>query len=283
MMKPVFGALRQALPLVSRRSGSGRLAAASRFFNPEIRTHAGCSSNVDELFVNNHAWRLKELEKDPQIFERLKDGQQPRYLWIGCSDSRVPAESVCGLPPGSLFVHRNIANVVNNVDTSCMSVIQYAVDVLKVEHIVICGHYGCGGCNAAMLNTDHGSPLENWLRNIRDVYRLHQTELDAIPDIAQRQRRMVELNVVEQVINLFKTRVVQRRRTETSQDLDLHGFTQPRVHPVVFDPATGKIQRLDDDYKALLRDLVPIYNLYHAVADDDMAEFEGMGPSMVLP
>jgi carbonic anhydrase len=245
-----------------------------------VRSHAGCSrGDVDEIFVNNEIWRQKELEQNPDIFKRLGEGQQPRYLWIGCSDSRVPPETLCGLPPGSLFVHRNIANVVNGVDMSCMGVIQFAVNVLKVEHIVVCGHYGCGGCNAAMLNADHGSPLENWLRNIRDVYRLHQEELDGIPDIEKRQRRMVELNVVEQVINLFKSRFVQRRRVETSENIDAFGFTQPRVHPVVFDPASGELTRLDDDYKTRLRQLAPIYSLYQSFNQ----EFEGMGPSMLLP
>ena len=137
--------------------------------------------------------------EQPEFFQELKKGHAPKILWIGCSDARVPANEIIGEPPGSVFVHRNIANMVGNTDFSCMSVIQFAVDVLKVKHIIVCGHYDCGGIRAAMESVDHKSPLENWLRNIRDIYRLHMDELNAIPDTIQRQRRLVELNVIEQV------------------------------------------------------------------------------------
>ena len=137
--------------------------------------------------------------EQPDFFQEFKKGHAPKILWIGCSDARVPANEIIGEPPGSVFVHRNIANMVGNTDFSSMSVIQFAVDVLKVKHIVVCGHYDCGGIRAAMESVDHKSPLENWLRNIRDIYRLHMEELNAIPDAVQRQRRLVELNVVEQV------------------------------------------------------------------------------------
>lgn len=242
------------------------------------------ASSVDELFMRNAYWRQQVISKDPEFFERLGKGQRPRYLWIGCSDSRVSAEQLCGLPPGSLFVHRNIANVVNNVDVSCMSVLQYAVTALKVQHIVICGHYNCGGVAAAMKNIDHQSPLENWLRNIRDVYRLHRKELDAIEDEKSRADRLVELNVVEQAINLYKTRVVQKRRVETYEELDDYGFVQPRVHPVVYEPGTGKLRKLDVQLKEKLSELTSIYSLHSTVADDEEEPmWSGMGPSYVAP
>jgi len=154
----------------------------------------------------------------------------------------VPANEIIGQPPGAVFVHRNIANQVVNTDFNCMSVIQYAVDVLKVKHIVVCGHYDCGGVKASLENVDHRSPLENWLRHIRDTYRLHRDELNAIEDETARQRRLVELNVIEQCLNIFKTAVVQRKRVESYQKQKSEGkdigstFTEPRVHAYVYDP-----------------------------------------------
>lgn len=237
---------------------------------------------LDELFINNEHWRQATLEKNPTFFESMKDSQSPRYLWIGCADSRVSAETICGLPPGSLFVHRNIANLVNNVDVSVMSIIQYAVAVLKVEHIVICGHYNCGGINAAMVNKDHESPLENWLRNIRDVYRLHQPLLDSIQDLEARRRKLVEVNVIEQTINLYKTRLVQKRRVETNMRKSEYGFTQPRVHPVVYDPGTGKLTRLDVQMRDVLTRLQHIYQL-HSRTDEIGKLVSGMDTSMTPP
>lgn len=267
--------------------------------NPGLRRHFSTSppafspkplnNSVDELFINNQMWRNSVRMADPTFFDKTATSQAPRYLWIGCSDSRVPAEQICGLPPGSLFVHRNIANLVNNVDVSAMSVLQYAVTVLKVQHIVVCGHYNCGGINAAMQTMDHGSPLENWLRNIKDVYRIHRVELDSMTDITERQRRMVEYNVMEQSINVFKTRVVQQRRVETYKNLDQYGFVQPRVHPCVYDTATGELKRLDVKMHDVLKDLVSIYGLYSvnpgsSVEDpDDHVPWDGMGPSIVTP
>jgi len=239
--------------------------------------------DVDELFENNEDWRHQCVRDDPEFFEKMSDGQRPRYLWIGCSDSRVPPEHICGMPPGSLFVHRNIANVIGNTDVSAMSVVQYAVTVLKVQHIVICGHYNCGGIAASMENVDHHSPLENWLRNIRDVYRLHAEELDAIPDKEQRARRLVEVNVIEQAINIYKTRVVQSRRVETYKNLDEYQFVQPKIHPVVYEPGTGELRRLSSELKEKLQSLTGIYNLYSLVDEDNELEFDGMGPSTVTP
>lgn len=224
------------------------------------------------------------MNTDPNFFARTARTQKPRYLWIGCSDSRVAPGTICGLPPGTLFVHRNIANLVNNVDTSAMSVIQYAVGILQVQHIVICGHYDCGGISAAVRNDDHPSPLANWLRNIRDVYRMHREELSRIEDQDVRARRLVEINVIEQAINLYKTRIVQQRRVETYQKLDEYGFVQPKIHPCVYDPATGKLVRLDVEMQDYLEELKEIYNLYSvAHLDDEEAGWDGMGPSVVLP
>jgi len=191
----------------------------------------------------------------------------PSNLFLsGCSDARVPANEIIGEPPGSVFVHRNIANMVVNTDFNCMSVIQYAVDVLQVKHIIVCGHYDCGGVKAALTNTDHRSPLENWLRNIRDTYRLHKDELDEIEDATLRQRRLVELNVIEQCLNIFKTAVVQRKRVEThlsSKDLSSGiNFSTPRIHAFVYEPTTGKATKLRVDFATYLKDLRSVYDLY---------------------
>ncbi len=154
---------------------------------------------LSSLLDANKAWSKRMVVEKPDFFKEMKKGHAPKILWIGCSDARVPANEIIGEPPGSVFVHRNVANMVVNTDFNCMSVIQYAVDVLKVKHIIVCGHYDCGGIRAALEQWDHKSPLENWLRNIRDTYRLHMDELNQIVDLRQRQRRLVELNVIEQV------------------------------------------------------------------------------------
>jgi carbonic anhydrase len=155
--------------------------------------------NLSSLLGANRKWAQRMKVENPGFFDEIKRGHAPKILWIGCSDARVPANEIIGEPPGSVFVHRNIANQVISTDFNCMSVIQFAVDVLKVKHIIVCGHYDCGGVRAATELTDHRSPLENWLRNIRDTYRLHKDELDGIEDVVQRRRRLVEVNVIEQV------------------------------------------------------------------------------------
>lgn len=155
--------------------------------------------NLESLLEANKRWSTRMSRDFPGFFDDIKRGHAPKILWIGCSDARVPANEVIGEPPGSVFVHRNIANMVVNTDFNCMSVIQYAIDVLKVKHIIVCGHYDCGGVRAALEPWDHKSPLENWLRNIRDSYRLHKNELGSIDNLHERQRRLVELNVIEQV------------------------------------------------------------------------------------
>lgn len=163
----------------------------------------------DQLLANNRAWARAVIERDPTFFERLAGQQSPAYLWIGCSDSRVPSTQITDLAPGEIFVHRNVANLVVQTDLNCLSVIQFAVEVLKVEHIIVCGHYGCGGVQAAMTQQSLGL-INKWLRNIKDVYRLHKAEVDAQPTEQARLDRMVELNVQEQVFDLMKTSIIQK-------------------------------------------------------------------------
>lgn len=205
----------------------------------------------ERIFENNRRWAEEQLRTDPEYFVRLSVEQRPDFLYIGCSDSRVPANQIMGLSPGDVFVHRNIANLVNNVDLNVMSVITYGVQHLDVKHIIVCGHYGCGGVQAALQPRDLGI-LNPWLRNIRDVYRLHKTELDAIPDQAQRYDRLVELNVTEQSINIIKTAVVQK-------SFLLRGF--PTVHAWVFDMRTGRINDLGLDFRSTLRNIQQVYDL----------------------
>jgi carbonic anhydrase len=208
-------------------------------------------SKIEQIFANNKAWIAEKLSADENYFENLSKGQSPEFLYIGCSDSRVTAEDLMGVQPGEVFVHRNIANLVNNVDLNVMSVLNYAVRHLKVNHIVVCGHYNCGGVKAAMQPTDMGI-LNPWLRNIRDVYRTHKTELNAIPDEEKRYERLVELNVQEQCINLIKTAAVQEAHKE--RGLVVHGW--------VFDIHTGKLIDLKIDFPKILGDIMEIYKLY---------------------
>ena len=178
-------------------------------------------NSYERLLEGNRNWSVQKLKEDPDYFKGLTLGQQPEYLWIGCSDSRVPANEITGTKSGEIFVHRNIANVVVHTDMNLLSVLYYAVEVLHVKHVIVCGHYGCGGVIAAMGNKDNGF-VNNWLRNIKEVYEKHNTELNAISDIKEREKRLVELNVVEQVHNLAKTRIVQKawKRGE----LQVHGW-----------------------------------------------------------
>lgn len=189
----------------------------------------------DKIFTNNKQWVQNKLDQDPEYFKKLSLGQKPPILWIGCSDSRVPANEITGTQPGEIFVHRNIANMVIHTDMSMLSVLDYAVNVLKVKHIIVCGHYGCGGVLAAMDNQEVGL-IDNWLRHIKDVYRLHKEELDAISDHEQKMRRMVEINVEEQVFDLVKTSIVQKAWRK-EQPLYVHGL--------VYDVANGILKNLD--------------------------------------
>ncbi|MAM19504.1 MAG: carbonate dehydratase [Christiangramia sp.] len=176
----------------------------------------------NQLKANNKEWVAQQLEKDPAFFSKLENGQQPPLLWIGCADSRVPANQIIGAQPGEVFVHRNIANMVVHTDMNMLSVLDYAVNALKVKHVIVCGHYGCGGVKAAMGNDSIGL-IDNWIRHIKNVYRLHKTEIDSIEDEKQKWDRFVELNVKEQVFDLAKTSIVQNA-WHNGQDLQLHGW-----------------------------------------------------------
>lgn len=204
----------------------------------------------EKIFQNNELWIAEKLAKDPAYFENLNRGQQPEFLYIGCSDSRVTAEDLMGVQPGEVFIHRNIANMVVSIDLNVMSVINYAVRHLKVKHIIVCGHYSCGGVKAAMQSADLGI-LNPWLRNIRDVYRTHKDELNAIKEETARYDRLVELNVQEQCINVIKLAAVQ----EAYRD---RGIT---VHGWVFDIRTGKLIDLKIDFPKVLADIMEIYRL----------------------
>lgn len=177
---------------------------------------------IEKIFLQNRAWAQERKEENPKFFEMLANGQNPDFFWVGCSDSRVPANEVTNTMPGQIFVHRNIANMVVNTDLNMLSGLQYAVEVLKVKHVIVCGHYGCGGVKAALENTYMGM-LDNWVRNIKDVYRFHRAEVDAIADETKKVNRLVELNVIEQVQNLAKTSVIQRG-WKTNNSPHLHGW-----------------------------------------------------------
>jgi len=205
-----------------------------------------------EVFENNKRWVESKLAHDNDFFEKLAMDQTPEFLYIGCSDSRVPANEIMGLEPGEVFVHRNIANLVVNTDMNVQSVINYAVVHLKVQYIIVCGHYGCGGVKAAMQAKDLGL-LNPWLRNIRDVYRLHQDELDAIKDTDQRYNRLVELNVLEQCINVVKVAEVQKRWYQGQQ---------PTVHGWVYDLHNGLLKDLNLDMPKELMKIRKIYDLH---------------------
>lgn len=190
-------------------------------------------NSYEKLLLENKAWAKEKIMDDPDYFERLLHIQNPDFLWIGCSDSRVPANEITGTQPGEIFVHRNIANMVVNTDLNLLSVLQYAVENLKVKHIIVCGHYGCGGVKAAMTNHNFGI-INKWLRNIKDVHRLHRAEVDSIADEDLRLNKMIELNVVEQVMNLAKTSIVQKAWKQNKLPhlhgwvYDLHdGITKP--------------------------------------------------------
>ncbi|MBL0134904.1 MAG: carbonic anhydrase [Chitinophagaceae bacterium] len=177
----------------------------------------------ERLLLENKAWAAEKLEDDKDFFNRLAHIQNPEFLWIGCSDSRVPANEITGTQPGEIFVHRNVANLVINTDVNLLSVLDFAVNHLKVKHVIVCGHYGCGGIKASITKNDFKPVLNMWLRNIKDVYRIHRDELDAIEDDSQKADRLTELNVKEQVFNLAKTSIIQRAWKEENRP-HLHGW-----------------------------------------------------------
>ncbi|NQV54155.1 MAG: carbonic anhydrase [Flavobacteriales bacterium] len=206
--------------------------------------------NIEQIFENNKAWVKEKLKIDEHYFDHLAKGQSPEILYIGCSDSRVSAEEIMGISPGDAFVHRNIANMVPNTDLNVMSVIDFAVTHLKVNHVVVCGHYNCGGVKAAMQSADLGI-LNPWLRNIRDVYRIHSDELNKIEVENDKYNRLVELNVQEQCVNVIKTSVVQKAYRE--RNLTVHGW--------VFDLKSGSIIDLKIDFPHILSKIMEIYRL----------------------
>ncbi|MBI9065750.1 MAG: carbonic anhydrase [Salinivirgaceae bacterium] len=206
--------------------------------------------NIEQIFKNNRKWVSDKLSIDSRYFENLAKGQDPEILYIGCSDSRATSEELMGVAPGEAFIHRNIANMVPNNDLSVQSVIAYAIGVLKVNHIIVCGHYDCGGVKAAMEPKDYGI-LNPWLRNIRDVYRLHNRELTCIQDENIRYNRLVELNVQEQCINVIKTSDYQR--AYSARKVTVHGW--------VWDIRTGKLIDLEIDFDKILKNIMEIYRL----------------------
>jgi carbonic anhydrase len=205
----------------------------------------------DKIFENNSKWVAEKNAGQADFFEHLSQGQSPEILYVGCSDSRVTAEELTGTQPGQMFVHRNIANLIPNNDINSISVVVYAVEHLKVKHIVVCGHYYCGGVKAAMQSKDLGV-LNPWLRNIRDVYRLHKNELNEIANEEERYKRLVELNVQEQCINVIKMAVVQKAYIKNNY---------PLIHGWVFDVSTGKLIDLKIDFPKILSSIQEIYDL----------------------
>ncbi|HLP21541.1 MAG TPA: carbonic anhydrase [Chitinophagales bacterium] len=202
----------------------------------------------ETLLADNKKWAATQVDTDPDFFKRLENLQTPEFLWIGCSDSRVPANEITGTRPGEIFVHRNVANLVVNGDMNLLSVLKYSVEVLKVKHIIVCGHYGCGGVNAALTSKNFGV-LNNWLRNIKDVYRLHQAEIDALPD-TERADLLTELNVKEQVMNLLKTEIVQGAWKSDNQ---------PHIHGCVYSLKNGILKQIISIEPNT--DISPVYKL----------------------
>lgn len=215
------------------------------------------------LLDGNKEWVQKRLEGDPEYFYKLSQGQSPQFLWIGCSDSRVPANEITNTRPGDIFVHRNIANMVVHSDMNLLSVLDYAVNILKVKHVIVCGHYGCGGVKAAMDNEQYGL-VDNWLRFIKDVYRTHREELDSITDEEQRFDRFVELNVIEQAFDLTKTTIIQNAwKTRNA----------PMVHGWVYSLKTGLIKDLGVTFDSSQK-LPPIYRVADTVIQNSAVETE---------
>ncbi|GAB2535164.1 carbonic anhydrase [Spirosoma aerophilum] len=213
--------------------------------------------DITQVFDKNSDWISEKLAVDANYFKNLAKGQHPECLYIGCSDSRVTAEDLMGVQPGEVFIHRNIANLVVSTDNNLNAVVQYAVEYLKVKHIIVCGHYECGGVKAAMNPSDMGQ-LNSWLQTLRDVYRLHQAELDAIADAQQKFDRLVELNVREQCINIIKIDHVQKAWHATNGELKIHGW--------VFDVRTGKLIDLELDMVKEFSSLYSIYSLHPEIS-----------------
>ena len=215
---------------------------------------------LNQLFENNRNWARSIAEKDPEFFKKLSSQQAPQYLWIGCSDSRVPANEIIGLAPGEVFVHRNIANMVIHTDMNCLSVIQYAVDFLKVKHIIVCGHYGCGGVEGAMDNRPQGL-VDNWLRHIRDIYQKYEVTLNRVTDPKRRTNKLCELNVIEQVSNVCHTTIVQEA-WKRGQELAVHGW--------VYGLQNGLLR----DLHVCVRKADELSAIYRMAVDEELEEKE---------
>ena len=227
-----------------------------------LATHT-CMKDPDlhNIIQNNRNWVAQMNESNPEMFKRMAKGQTPKYLYIGCSDARVDPGQLMGLDQGELFVHRNVGNLCTN-EMNFLAVLEYAVNHLKVPHIIVCGHYDCGAVRNSAKKQDIGL-LENWIRNIRDTHRLHADELKAITDEEARVRRLVELNVIENCLNIFKTSCVQKRRLESSKCVDKdNSFATPRIHAMVFDPADGELHKLPIKFKEELEKHRHIYDLF---------------------
>mmetsp|Transcript_1013 Transcript_1013/g.1896 ORF Transcript_1013/g.1896 Transcript_1013/m.1896 type:complete len:311 (+) Transcript_1013:52-984(+) len=244
----------------NKNSGSSHRQPAPKGMPPLPTEPIGVEGDKDleDILAQNRKYIEDQTAEDPEFFQKLPN--KPNYFWIGCTDARVPANVLMGEPAGNVFVCRNVANMVVNTDNNLLASLQYAVAYLKVPHIIVCGHYNCGGIRAAVTRFNHMPPLENWLRNIRDVYRVHRVELDRIKDPEERHRKLVELNVVEQCVNLYKTGVVQRQRLETKKEGG--HYPVPQIHGVVYDPKVGLLKRVNVDFAAMTDDLDGIYDLY---------------------
>jgi carbonic anhydrase len=216
-------------------------------------TSLGQDRDLESVFSRNLKWKENQVAQNPEFFSRFANGQTPQMLWIGCSDSRVPPNALMGVDVGDVFVTRNIANVVSSLDSSSSSVMQYAVDDLKVPHIIVCGHYKCGGVKAALatLNNPLPAPLAGWIRNIQDVMRLHQAELDAIADFDKKWARLVELNTIEQCLNVYTSGTVRRAHAASKKNGD--EWSRPRVHAFVYDPIGGNLKNLDDELAKVIK------------------------------
>jgi carbonic anhydrase len=231
------------------------------FSDATISRLRGSQPDCEDLLAGNRAWVDKMNREDPEFFKRLGQKQEPRYLYIGCSDARVDPSRLMGLDMGKLFVHRNVGNIVSGNDLNLLSVVDFAVNNLRVPHILVVGHYDCGAVRGSISEPEDGGLgiVENWLRNIRDVARFHREELLAIQDREQRHRRLVELNVQEQCLNILKIGTVQRKRLKT---FVTESFALPRVHGLVFDPSDGVLKKLPLDFKSLVKEDRVIYDLY---------------------
>ena len=261
---PVFSKKgRRSLTKKSGQEAYTLLGISEEYWN---RPGVWDEKDLASLQCANRQWAARMRAEGSFVEGENCKGHAPKILWIGCSDARVPVNEMIGEASGNVFVHRNIANQVISTDFNCMSVIQYAVDVLQVKHVVVCGHYDCGGIKAALVNVDHSSPLENWLGQIRDIHHHHFAELSAIKDLRGRQRRLVEISTMEQCLNIFKTASVQRRRIATQlQSLEARSrvsFIEPAVHAFVYEPESGELKKLDVNFEEHMQAYSNVFDLY---------------------